>query len=196
MEQTLSARERLIQATSHLLDIQGYHATGLNQIIKEGGAPKGSLYYYFPEGKEELVAEAIGKHGDAITEQIRGMLAESGDPAEAIYAILMFIANKFIDTDCIKAGSIASVALETAHVSERLRDVCRRIYDAWQAAYAGILMESGFPAARASQIATLVTASIEGAVVMCRAHRGPEPMIAVARELKLLIEHAQREMRR
>ncbi|UUZ80779.1 TetR/AcrR family transcriptional regulator [Paenibacillus sp. P26] len=59
MERSLSARERLIQATSNLIELQGYHATGLNQIIKEGGAPKGSLYYYFPNGKEELVAESV-----------------------------------------------------------------------------------------------------------------------------------------
>jgi TetR/AcrR family transcriptional regulator, lmrAB and yxaGH operons repressor len=51
-------RDQIIQTTCTLLESQGYHATGLNQILKESGAPKGSLYYYFPQGKEELAEEA------------------------------------------------------------------------------------------------------------------------------------------
>jgi TetR/AcrR family transcriptional regulator, lmrAB and yxaGH operons repressor len=194
MEQAVSARERLIEATSNLLDIQGYHATGLNQILKVGSAPKGSLYYYFPGGKEELVAEAIDRLGKAITEQIRSMLSEGDNPAITVFSIISYIAKKFVDSDCIKAGSIASVALETAHISERLREVCRRTYDSWQAAYMDILVTNGFSITRASQIATLVTASIDGAVVLSRIHRSPEPLISVANELKLIIENAQKDL--
>jgi TetR/AcrR family transcriptional repressor of lmrAB and yxaGH operons len=193
MERPISARERLIQATSHLLELQGYHATGLNQIIKEGGAPKGSLYYYFPNGKEELVAESVTIHGQAVTGQIRNALTNVTDPADAIHAIVTYIARKFIHSDFIKAGSIATVALETAHTSDRLRNVCGEIYSAWQNAYAGMLVEHGFSADRAARIAMLITASIEGAVVLCRTHRNPQPLLAVAEELKLLIKQAQQQ---
>ncbi|WP_028609038.1 TetR/AcrR family transcriptional regulator [Paenibacillus harenae] len=194
MERTLSARERLIQATSHLLELQGYHATGLNQIIKEGGAPKGSLYYYFPNGKEELVAESVGIHGQAVTEQIRKALANVTDPADAVHAIVTYVARKFVHSDFIKAGSIASVALETAHTSDRLRKVCGEIYIAWQNAYANMLIEHGFRTDRAARIAMLITASIEGAVVLCRTYRSPEPLLSIAEELKLLIVQAQKQV--
>ncbi|MDR4379197.1 TetR/AcrR family transcriptional regulator, partial [Bacillus amyloliquefaciens] len=36
-------KERIIQAPSYLFQIQGYHGTGLNQIIKESGGPRGSV---------------------------------------------------------------------------------------------------------------------------------------------------------
>ncbi|UUZ93080.1 TetR/AcrR family transcriptional regulator [Paenibacillus sp. P25] len=192
MERSLSARERLIQATSNLIELQGYHATGLNQIIKEGGAPKGSLYYYFPNGKEELVAESVVAHGLAVTDQIRKALADTSDPAGAVHAMITYIARKFADTDCVKAGSIASVALETAHTSDRLRTVCAEIYNAWQDAYADMLIEHGIATERAARIAMIITASIEGAIVLCRTHRSPDPLLFIAEELKALIAQARR----
>lgn len=149
------------------------------------------MYYYFPNGKEELVAESVRIHGEAVTEQIRKALANAADAAEAIHAIITYIARKFVHSDFIKAGSIASVALETAHTSDRLRKVCGEIYTAWQNAYAAVLTEHGINRERADRIAMLITASIEGSVVLCRTHRSPEPLLALAEEMKLLIENAK-----
>ncbi|MDQ2717139.1 MAG: TetR/AcrR family transcriptional regulator, partial [Chloroflexota bacterium] len=66
-----TTREQIIEATCDLLEAQGYHATGLNQILAESGAPKGSLYYYFPQGKEELTAAAIDRTGKLVAQRIK-----------------------------------------------------------------------------------------------------------------------------
>ena len=65
-----NAREQILQTTCNLLEKQGYHGTGLNEIVKESGAPKGSLYYYFPEGKEQITAEAVLQSGRVTSERI------------------------------------------------------------------------------------------------------------------------------
>lgn len=51
------AKQQILEAAARLFERQGYHATGLNEIIRESSAPKGSLYYYFLDGKEQIGAE-------------------------------------------------------------------------------------------------------------------------------------------
>ena len=64
-------RERIIQTAAYLFQLQGYHATGLNQIIKESKSPRGSVYYHFPNGKEELAIEAVKYTGKSVEEQLK-----------------------------------------------------------------------------------------------------------------------------
>src|SRR3954453_12156456 len=57
------SRERLLDSAVDLLQRQGYHGTGLNELLERSGAPRGSLYHYFPGGKEQMGAEAIARAG-------------------------------------------------------------------------------------------------------------------------------------
>src|SRR2546423_616934 len=98
-----SARDQIIETTCILLESQGYHTTGLNQIIAESGSPKGSLYYYFPQGKEELTAEAIARSGRIVERNIRSGLANDEEPAEAIANFVRIIASG-VETSKFSAG--------------------------------------------------------------------------------------------
>ena len=80
----ITTREKFVETTSRLMEIQGYHATGLNQIIKESGAPKGSLYYHFPGGKEELASEAVHQAGVNLVQLIQENLREDVPFADAV----------------------------------------------------------------------------------------------------------------
>ena len=75
------ARSRILLTMARLIEKQGYHATGLNEIIRESNTPKGSLYYYFPGGKEQIGAEAILEAGKIISGRLRGVLAGETPPA-------------------------------------------------------------------------------------------------------------------
>ena len=89
------SREKILQAATRLFHLNGYHATGLNQILQESGAPKGSLYYHFPNGKEQLAAEAIQLSGQIIAADIRTRLNAFDDPIEAIQYNIQLIAEQF-----------------------------------------------------------------------------------------------------
>jgi TetR/AcrR family transcriptional regulator, lmrAB and yxaGH operons repressor len=76
-----------------LLERQGYNATGLNQIVAESGAPKGSLYYYFPDGKEQIGAETLLWSGEHMAERIRAGLSKIEAAGEAVSLLAMSIAD-------------------------------------------------------------------------------------------------------
>jgi TetR/AcrR family transcriptional regulator, lmrAB and yxaGH operons repressor len=186
-----TARDHIIQTTCDLLELQGYHATGMNQIIKESGSPKGSLYYYFPGGKEELAAEAVKYAGEITLSRIRDNLALIPDAAEAIYTFITTIAH-FVELSGFRAGGpITIVAMESAASSDVLRQVCQGIYDGWQTVFADKLKSSHFDDARAARIAALIIASIEGGVILCRTSRSQEPLKNVAGEIRLLLQHTR-----
>ncbi len=99
----VSTCDQIIATTCDLPELQGYHATGLNQIIKESGSPKGSLYYYFPGGKEELAVEAVSYGGKIVLERIRENLAQLDDAAAAIHTFIRNIANQ-VERSGFRAG--------------------------------------------------------------------------------------------
>ena len=122
------ARAHIIQTTSQLLEKQGYHGTGLNEIIRESGAPKGSLYYYFPDGKEQITAEAVLQSGRMVSERIRDGLVASNSPAKAIYEFILLIAENVEQSGFAAGSPLTAVAMETATQSERINLACREAY--------------------------------------------------------------------
>ncbi|MAU11646.1 MAG: TetR family transcriptional regulator [Anaerolineaceae bacterium] len=181
-----TSREQIIEKTCELLEIQGYHGTGLNQIVKESGSPKGSLYYYFPGGKEELAVEAIQQAGTMVLKRIRHNLSLVDDPAIAIREFIMNIAINVERSGYAKGGPITTIALETASSSEQLRAVCDQIYQDWQKAFSEKLQTVHLPE-RAASMSTLIIAAIEGGVILCRTSKSRNPLERIAEEIYFLV---------
>jgi TetR/AcrR family transcriptional repressor of lmrAB and yxaGH operons len=124
-----TTRDQIIQTTSDLLENQGYHATGMSEIVKASGAPKGSIYYYFPKGKEEITSEAVLFAGRMVAERIRVHLANGMDAfktglvshgvaPERATSLAMIV------TTSIEGGIILS---RTYHTGDPLRQVAREL---------------------------------------------------------------------
>lgn len=189
-----TTRDQIVETTSHLLEQQGYYATGLNQIVQESGAPKGSLYYYFPEGKEELTAEAIDRSAKEFTRIIETELARYDDPAESIYRFMFGLAEHAEASDCRGGAPIATVALETAGRSERLTAACLAAYEQYQAAFAARFVASGLSPERSAQLAVLIVAAIEGGIILSRTQRNAAPIRQMAGDLRELIANSHQRL--
>jgi TetR/AcrR family transcriptional repressor of lmrAB and yxaGH operons len=182
-----SPRDQIIETTCTLIELQGYHATGLNEIIRESGCPKGSLYHYFPGGKEELAEQAIAHVGGLVHVRIAEQLAAVDAPDAAVRGFITMVAAQVERAGYRGGGPITTIALEAASTSDRLREVCARTYDGWRLLFVDKLARAGFSAARADRLGSLIIASLEGGIILARTQRSPEPLYAVADEIGLLI---------
>ncbi|MFO7635584.1 MAG: TetR/AcrR family transcriptional regulator [Caldilinea sp.] len=181
------ARQQLVETTARLLEMQGYHGTGLNQIIRESGAPRGSLYYYFPAGKEELAAAAISEQGAAMQAHTAAILSEVAAAVEAVDRVLEGMVEHFGASHFCGGAPLAAVALETSACSERLRTSCAQAYGGLSVEFEQKLIAGGFAPERARRLATIIVASIEGAIILCRTQQSAEPLALVRQELRVLL---------
>jgi TetR/AcrR family transcriptional repressor of lmrAB and yxaGH operons len=181
-----ATRTKMIATTAALLQKQGYHATGLAQILADSGAPRGSLYFHFPGGKEELACAAIVASGDAWRQRLEEVVARTSDPGAAIEASCEALAAALVESDFAIGCPVATVALEAAATSEPVRQTCAEHYATWRRVVAERLRTSGIPVARAEKLATFVLAAVEGALLLARVERDVTPLRTVGRMLRAM----------
>ena len=178
-------RERIIDTTAQLLQRQGYHGTGLNQILDDAKAPKGSMYFHFPGGKEQLAAEAITRAGDYLD---TALAAHRRDSAEgSLDAYLADVAKLLEATNYTDGCPIATVSLEVAPTIPHLADACQHAYAQLLDRIRGWLEEDGFTTDDADERAFLIYAAIEGALVFAKAQRSSQPIERLRAQLPSLL---------
>lgn len=194
MDDEISTRDRILKTATVLFQLKGYHATGLNEILRESNAPKGSLYYYFPEGKEQLALEAVNLTKDFVEKLITERLAKIQDPAMSIknsIEEMTYLMNTKKDNrttlKSIQNVSVSLIALETAVTNETLRKTCESAFDAWQDAYTQKLIEGGFSRKKAETLGLVIQSMVEGAITMALTKKSDEPFIAIARQIPVLL---------
>ncbi|KZM71914.1 TetR/AcrR family transcriptional regulator [Nocardia terpenica] len=183
MPSRTNSRQRFIDAAADLFHTQGYHATGLNQLVSAGGAPKGSFYFHFPGGKEQLAAEAVARSG----EQLRDLLA-AALAARDLDAVIDALARDLTESDFRRGCPIATVALDTAGDSEPIRRACVDGFGSWEAAITDFLTDRGLEPVRARELSTVVLAMIEGALLLAKTRRDAAPLRAVADHLRTTLD--------
>jgi TetR/AcrR family transcriptional regulator, lmrAB and yxaGH operons repressor len=185
-------RERLVRATSRLLRTQGYGATGLNQVVAEAGAPKGSMYFHFPGGKEQLAAVAVDLFAERSSAAMARGLADNDTVRDAVLGYFDAYIAHLERTEFREGCAVASVALDAAAAHDALAEATGRATRGWTDMLAGALEAEGRPQAEAHSLATLVIATIEGTIVMAKAERSTEPIAAARDALRSILSPPDR----
>jgi AcrR family transcriptional regulator len=171
-----TTRDRIVDASAELFRRQGYAATGVKQIVTEAQAPFGSLYHFFPGGKEQLGAEAIRASGALYELLIPAIFDPAPDLVSAVRMFFAGAAEHLRETDYDDACPIATVALEVSSSSETMREACADVFESWIAAGAARYTEVGISEAGARELTIAMIAALEGAFVLARALRSTEPL--------------------
>jgi TetR/AcrR family transcriptional repressor of lmrAB and yxaGH operons len=180
------SRRRIIRSTRTLLRRHGYYGTGLAQIIEHSGAPRGSVYFLFPDGKEQIVTEAVLDWTVELAELIRSSHAASSTAEEWLGSMVDHFAKEFRDSGFTEGFPVTMITLDSVP-SPSLKAACRSAYDTWLAALVEGLTAYGVDPGRADGLAKLMLASLEGAMVLCRVYQSVEPLQQIAPQVLALI---------
>lgn len=177
----------MIETATRLFEKQGYAATGVQQILAESGAPRGSLYFHFPGGKEELALAAIEHHSETFGALLARTLEQAPTAKVAAEWAIDALAAQIETRGCDAGCPVMAITFEVANHSEELRAASRAAFEAWAALIHARLLRDGHDEPQARSKARLLIATIEGALTLCRAYGDRGPLDDVKRHLDALL---------
>lgn len=185
-----AARSRLVAGAADLLSRRGMNGTSIRELAKHSGAPLGSTYHYFPGGKQQVVTEAVQYIGDKVTAGLAHAL--KAGPVSGLKAFLAIWREEVVRSDFRAGCPVLSVAVEEPASEEEMAAllVAESVFRDWMKLLSASLREHGVGKAQAEAIATLVVASVEGTIALCRAQRSVKPLDQVSKQLEMVITSA------
>ncbi|MCM3215734.1 TetR/AcrR family transcriptional regulator [Niallia taxi] len=188
MDTKLNSRDKILQTASRLFQLQGYHATGMNQIISESGLPKGSIYHHFPQGKELLAIEAVHFTSSFIERKLLTIMEEISDPVEAIQAFIKDTSSQFDSPESIEGIPVGLLASETALISEPLRLACIHAFSKWEKIIADKLIQNGEKDEHALKMGMLINSMIGGGIMQSITRKDKAPLIVVMETIPQILK--------
>lgn len=183
-------RERMVRSAAVLIREHGLARTGMREIAEAADAPRGSLQHYFPDGKDQVVSEAI----DWIATQVTKPLLDDGSgratPAHKVVAEMFARWRRVLESTGFQAGCTIVSTISDASSNDRLRAKSAEAFAAWRGALADALRRGGVAKPRAERLAVTAIAAMEGAMVLARADRDLAAYDAVAKEITALVAGA------
>lgn len=187
------ARLRLVATAADMLRRRGMNATSIRELAKAAKAPLGSTYHYFPDGKKQVITEAIQFAGDKISGMLQKALIHG-----AITGVNSFLQvwRDVIESTHFNAGCpVVAAAMEEATNEdvEAAHAVAAAVFNQWRKLLGDALVKEGIEQERAGALATMIITSAEGALAMCRATKDIEPFEQVTEQLHFLLDAALKQ---
>lgn len=170
-------RERLVQAAAELMRRRGYAATGIKDVTAVAGAPSGSLYHFFPEGKEALGEEVLRTGGAFFLALYETIADDAPDVAEGVRRFFDGAAETLVATDFADACPVATVGGEVASTHPRLREAVDDVFASWVEAATERFTRAGIARTQATVLARQVVVLIEGGFLLSRVARDTAPLL-------------------
>jgi len=179
--------QRIVRSMWELLRVQGYAATGLQQLARAAQAPIGSIYHHFRGGKREVAAAALRDSGAAYIQLLPMLLDRHADLPAAIDAAFAAAADDMAATGWANMCPVGTVAGEIADTEPELRQVAAEVIASWVDEGTGYLASRGLSRtdARAAMYALLT--ALEGGFLLARAQRTTEPLLAAGHAISAYI---------
>lgn len=176
-----TTRESILTAAAELMRHRGYGGVAMKDIAEASGAPIGSIYHHFREGKVQIAREALVNAGVAYGLLIPTVVDAYTDLGDAVDGVFRQAAEDMAATGFANMCPVASVAAEVADTVEPLRQATADIFQGWIAGGTAYFESRGLGQSQAREVTVAVIGALEGAFVLGRTLRSTEPLLAAGR---------------
>jgi TetR/AcrR family transcriptional repressor of lmrAB and yxaGH operons len=181
-----AARARMLDATIGLMRRGGLAGTGVNEIVAASGAPKGSVYHFFPDGKRQIAVEALDRYAAAVHDLMDEALSRARGPRAKVRALFALLERRLEEAGFDASCAVGAVTLDLDASLADVRPAAQAAFDDWRAL---LSRHFDFPdRRRRDAFAGLVLTAIQGGYVRGRAERSAEPFREAARWLGEIAE--------
>lgn len=160
-------RCRISQSAAKALDERGYYGTSMNDILARSGAPKGSMYFHFPGGKEEVASSAIRQVGEEITALLVQGLESEKDLNKAVTTIFSYFGHRLVSGGFKCGCPISTTALELSGSDSTVLEACNEAYASWMAVLEHALQRV-FSSPKAAELTNTIFYLVQGSLLMSR----------------------------
>ena len=179
------SRTKMVRSAASLIRTRGVNATSFSEVVADSGAPRGSIYHHFPQGKEQLAGDAIQWTSDRVLAHMRTC------PATTPSGVLDWFMDMWRQVVIASGGAagcvVAGVAIDTMPDARSLMALVHTAFQSWVELLARQLEAAGVPQPHSRSVALATLAGMEGALILCRAEQSVRPLETVAAQLRLLL---------
>jgi TetR/AcrR family transcriptional regulator, lmrAB and yxaGH operons repressor len=179
-------RTKMLISAAEVMRERGAAGVTIDEVLTRSGAPRGSVYYHFPDGRNQILTEALRYAGDAITADIDDA---AGRGAKVLLRqFVEFWERVLADSDFNAGCPVVAAAIGSAEDDVLLAAEAGRIFAHWRTALTQAFAADGFLESDAESLAVMSIAALEGAVVLCRSLRSSDPLRKVYEQLEFLVK--------
>ncbi|HEY1722125.1 MAG TPA: TetR/AcrR family transcriptional regulator [Magnetospirillaceae bacterium] len=179
------SKTKMVRSAATLFSTRGIASTSFSDVLADSGAPRGSIYHHFPEGKAQLAEAAVSWVAQRVAAYQRAYTGTT--TAGALERFISLWRSVVTSSQGGQGCALAGVTIDTAIADRHLLDITRAGFRSWIDVLADQFAASGIAIDRARAIATMVVAGLEGALILCRAEGSAQPLDTVAGELMRLL---------
>ena len=173
----MDKKELILSKAERLFAEKGFYGLGLSELLSSCGIPKGSFYYYFPDGKIQLIQEVLKYSYGRMANSIRNNILIKDTASESFEYMADRLSAHIEKKHHLGSMLMSMIAIESVYLDEEVNVTCRAIYADWQTLYAQYLLDCGFAKETVRVKAQAIFALMHGSLISAWIKQDPEDLL-------------------
>jgi TetR/AcrR family transcriptional regulator, lmrAB and yxaGH operons repressor len=179
-------RKKMLMSAAQVMRERGAAGVTIDEVLARSGAPRGSVYYHFPDGRNQILTEALRYSGESITAMIDD--AARWGARALLREFVEFWDRVLTEGDFAAGCPVVAAAIGSDCGDPNLSGEAGAILGRWCSALTRAFVNDGFDDDDAASLAVMSIAALEGAIVLARSTRSIDPLRQVGEQLEFLVK--------